>query len=129
MSAVRDPIYCCLLVMSRLDRDGYAYHGHSKAHIVAYTRARGTVPVGLEIDHLCRRRNCIEPMHLEAVTRDENERRKSYAWRARRSKCPRGHSMAGAAITPERGRLCRQCQTDLQREIQRQGVSQVDSWG
>lgn len=110
MSAIRDPQFLCLLVTSRLDRDGYAYHGKSRAHIVAYQHVSGPIATGLEIDHLCRRRHCIEPLHLEAVSRDENEHRKAYAWRARRKLCPRGHSMQGAAITPEMGRLCRTCQ-------------------
>lgn len=117
MSAVRDPIFLCLLVQSKLDVDGYAYHGKSRAHIVAFIERNGPVPLGREIDHLCRRRNCIEPVHLEAVARDENERRKSWAWRARRTVCQRGHSLVGAAITPERGRLCRQCQVDLRQTL------------
>lgn len=109
MTAIRDPIFGCLIATGRLDRDGYAYHGKTRAHLVAY----GPVPPGLEVDHLCRRRACVERSHLEAVTRAENERRKSWAWRFRRATCPRGHSMANAVITPERGRLCRTCQQEL----------------
>ena len=38
------------------------------AHRVSYEMRYGKIPVGLELDHLCRVRNCVNPDHLEAVT-------------------------------------------------------------
>jgi hypothetical protein len=102
--------YGCDLATGRLDRDGYAYHGKSRGHIVAYVAKHGPVPEGLEIDHACRRRHCRSWWHLEAVTPSENGRRKSWAYRVRMKTCPRGHDMAlNAVVTPERGRVCRTC--------------------
>lgn len=109
MSTERDPIYGCELATGRRDRDGYAFHGRSRAHIVAWTEANGPVPAGLELDHLCRRRHCLAVHHLEPVTRSENELRKSWRYRARRALCKRGHAMHDAMVTPEGGRLCRTC--------------------
>lgn len=110
MSSERDPIFGCDLVTSRLDREGYAFHGSSRAHIVAWTNERGPVPEGFEIDHLCRRRNCRALHHLELVTRGENEKRKSWKHRAKRTRCPRGHDLvANRAVTPEGGITCRTC--------------------
>lgn len=45
------------------------------------------VPPGMEVDHLCESRSCVNPDHLEAVTRRENELRKY----RRRETCPNGH--------------------------------------
>src|ERR1019366_1994387 len=42
------------------------------AHKVAYEWASGPVPDGLTLDHLCRVRSCVNPAHLEPVTRTEN---------------------------------------------------------
>ena len=42
--------------------------------------------------------------HLELVTRRENELRKSWRYRARRTKCPRGHELSSTAIITPEGR-------------------------
>lgn len=119
MSAERDPIFGCMLVTSRLDRDGYAFHGKTRAHIHAWTNEHGVPAEGMEVDHLCRRRNCTALHHLELVTRSENEKRKSWRYRARRTTCPRGHSMEFALVTPEGGRLCRSCEKEARGELPR----------
>lgn len=45
------------------------------AHRAAYEDARGQIPSGLELDHLCRNRWCRNPAHLEPVKHAENSRR------------------------------------------------------
>jgi HNH endonuclease len=49
---------------------------YTYAHRLAYTLAHGSVPEGLELDHLCRVPRCINPDHLEPVTPSENQRRR-----------------------------------------------------
>lgn len=44
-------------------------------HRLSYAQHVGPIPDGLTIDHLCRVRLCINPAHLEPVTREENTRR------------------------------------------------------
>jgi hypothetical protein len=57
------------------------------AHRFAYEDKVGPIPEGLEIDHLCRVRLCVNPAHLEPVTKQENDRRK------RLTVCARGHDL------------------------------------
>ena len=56
--------------------DGYGfmhYKGKSTpVHRLAYEFINGAIPVGLELDHLCRNRSCCSPDHLEPVTHAEN---------------------------------------------------------
>lgn len=50
MSAVRDPVFGCLLAQGRRDRDGYAFKGATRAHIAAWVEANGPVPEGSRAD-------------------------------------------------------------------------------
>lgn len=45
------------------------------AHRWGYEHLRAEIPPGLDIDHLCRNRACVNPWHLEPVSRAENFRR------------------------------------------------------
>lgn len=107
----RDPVFGCWLWTGRKDRNGYGVTKSGRmAHRVVYESEAGPIVRGLEPDHLCRRRPCVAPHHLELVSRSEQERRKSWRYRVRHVKrCPRGHGITGPICTPEGGRLCRIC--------------------
>jgi hypothetical protein len=51
------------------------------AHRVAYTLLVGPIPDGMTIDHRCEVKRCVNPTHLEPVTRAENLRRHAAAHR------------------------------------------------
>lgn len=64
--------------ISRLGYGRFKWRGHfHPTHRWTYERARGPVPVGKELDHLCRVRHCCNPDHLEAVTHRQNMVRSS----------------------------------------------------
>ena len=65
----------CWIWLFRCDPDGYGRSSGRKAHRLSYLFFRGPIPVGLQLDHLCRVRSCCNPEHLEAVTPGENVRR------------------------------------------------------
>ncbi|WP_397334648.1 HNH endonuclease signature motif containing protein [Paenarthrobacter nitroguajacolicus] len=43
------------------------------AHRFAYEQALGSIPQGLQIDHVCRVRRCVNPDHLQVVTAEQNK--------------------------------------------------------
>ena len=105
-----DPVYGCWLWQGKLDDDGYPLLSNGRRALrVVYESEHGGIADGLELDHVCRRRSCVR--HLEPVTREENERRKSWRKRSKRRMCVAGHDLAlNAMITPEGGKICRICE-------------------
>jgi hypothetical protein len=61
----------------------------SLVHRLVWELLIGPIPVGLTIDHLCRNRRCVNPGHMEVVTRAENGRRG-----ATKTNCARGHDLS-----------------------------------
>jgi hypothetical protein len=84
------------------------------AHRWAYEFCVGAIPSGLDLDHLCRIRACVNPSHLEPVTRRENLLRGVgiTATNAQKTHCVHGHE-----YTPDntyrrpdtKTRQCRAC--------------------
>lgn len=107
-----DPDSGCHLYSGPFNSSGYGQFGRSeRAHRYSYERSRGPIPDGLELDHLCRVRRCVNPAHLEPVTHAENMRR------ARRETCMNGHPWGpNTRIRKDTGsRVCRTCKTDNER--------------
>lgn len=90
-----------------------------RAHRVAYQLAKGPIPDGLVLDHLCRNRRCCNPDHLEAVTQQTNVLRGEgpAAIAASRTHCPQGHPYDDAnSYIPTSGfRHCRACMAERQK--------------
>ena len=96
-------------------QEGYGHHHEGRAHRVVYEALVEPIPEGLELDHLCENKCCVNPAHLEPVTHEENMRRAgqkiSEALRAK-THCKRGHeySPENTYIRPGAGtRMCKEC--------------------
>lgn len=89
--------------------------GMQRCHILTYEAARGPVPYGLVIDHLCRVRRCVNPSHLEAVTTRENLLRGTgiIAIAASKTHCVNGHGLTGMNLLIDEGkRRCAECRRE-----------------
>lgn len=87
------PSGCWLWTKSR-SRDGYGWASLNnktyQAHRLVYLLSEGQIPDGLVLDHLCRRRHCVNPDHLEPVTPGENIRRSTLTPAGMKT-CVKGH--------------------------------------
>ena len=114
------------------DRNGYSNGSvmgiNTLMHRFFYRILVGEVPDGLELDHLCRRRGCINPDHLEPVTHAENMRR------SKRTECRKGgHAYSEHGFVNSNGdRECRICSRESklkrQRKFRDKGIGLRATW-
>lgn len=95
---------------------GYGRFWHNgrsvAAHRHSYEMVNGPIPVGLQIDHLCREHGCVNPAHMEAVTPKVNTLRGIglAAKNAVKTHCLRGHPLSEAYYRADVDqRQCRKC--------------------
>jgi hypothetical protein len=95
--SIPEPNTGCTLWIGALFKTGYGKLSkdgkYKRAHRLAYELARGPIPSGLQIDHLCRVRSCVNVAHMEVVTNRQNTLRGvgRTAVNARKTHCLRGH--------------------------------------
>ena len=98
-------------------------------HRLFYANYCGIIPDGMQIDHLCRNRWCVNPMHMEPVTIRENVLRGigPGAVNARKTACMHGHEFTEANTLMYRGgRVCLACRVEwarVKRELRKSAGS------
>lgn len=110
---------CWLWTGAKATGYGLIWNGerYEVVHRWAYKHFKGDIPPGYEIDHLCFKRGCANPQHLDAVTPEENRRRWGVSYRGTkrkpRKRCAQGHKLTHDNIIsdPRTGLLrgCKQC--------------------
>ena len=72
----KTPTPGCWLWTAARDQDGYGqfkYDGQMRgAHRYAYLLVGGHIPDGMQLDHICRVKHCVNPAHLRVVTQKQN---------------------------------------------------------
>jgi hypothetical protein len=120
-SKVNKTEYCWLWLASKGSRYGKIKYKHKTylAHRVAYQLLIGSIPIGLELDHaICLNKKCVNPQHLEPVTRFVNNQRKNEVFNHNREKefCINGHpfSIENTAFLKTRpnSRVCKTCRRE-----------------
>lgn len=111
----------CMLWDASIDANGYGQFRINptmvKAHQIGWVLANGPIPLGLELDHLCRRPSCCNPKHLEAVTREENIRR--IAERATHCRSGRHRWDEQEPVMRDGKRNCRPCVEEYRENFNR----------
>ena len=101
--------------------------GSTGAHRYSYELHKGPIPPGLHIDHLCMIHGCVNPDHLEAVTREENSRR--YKEHCRKvTHCKNGHAWTqeNTWIDAKKDRRsCKACSRENKLQRRRRGGKPV----
>jgi hypothetical protein len=117
----------CLLWTGQIEKDGYGRlhwpfadpNRKVLAHRWAYVLFSGNdIPDGLEPDHTCRNRACVNWRHLEVVTHKVNSHRGvgPTAINAAKTHCSRGHELNPENLVPweKTGRRCLKCHKEYQ---------------
>lgn len=102
------------------------------AHRISWNVFKGAIPNGLQIDHLCRNRKCVNPDHLRVTTRKDNILCSNgiTARQVRQTHCKRGHEFTkeNTYIDTKEGRNCIECKRMLQRRWGAKNKEKVKLW-
>lgn len=98
----------CWQWLGSIDKDGYGRYSGRMAHRAMWEERRGPIPSGHQLDHRCRNRACVNPEHLEPVTRAVNMARGATA---NKTACKSGHQFnpENTYRRPSGHRDCKEC--------------------
>jgi len=118
---------------------GFIGKGRTRsAHRAAYELFVGPIPDGVEIDHKCRVRSCVNPKHFDLVPHRVNVQRgiavgeagrdASHKRQAERTHCKNGHEFTEQNTRIWKGaRICRTCKRiEFHRRAARRGHTELN---
>lgn len=111
----------CHLWQGPLDRDGYGTfyfrRKNRRAHRVAWFFTFGDIKKGFVVNHICKKRNCVNPQHLQVISTTENALLDSTsiaAINARKTHCKQGHPFDRKY---GKQRYCSQCSASKKKRL------------
>jgi HNH endonuclease len=139
-TSIPEPNGGCWIWLGVLFPNGYGSMGIGRrslgekktayTHRISYLTFVGPIPKGKELDHLCRLRCCVNPRHLEPVTRRENTIRGNAPrlcglLNGSKTRCKRGHPFdeVNTRFRPTGGRSCRTCAREDARKKRKENVA------
>jgi hypothetical protein len=78
------------------------------AHLISYQAFNGEIVSGMEIDHTCKNKICVNPAHLEMVSQQINIRRQ-WGYHEDLSQCPHGHPASSYIMNKSGYKECGEC--------------------
>jgi hypothetical protein len=108
---VLDPETGCWNWTAGTSGGGYGFlsgkEGRYAAHRLSYELHVGPIPAAHELHHVCENRRCVNPAHLQPVTRLEHAR---LGRRAQATRCHRGHELTtDNLVAGRKWRTCKRC--------------------
>lgn len=114
----------CWIWQRGLSKGGYGLTGTgADAHRKMYEDQVGPIPQGMELDHLCRVRACVNPQHLEPVAPRENTRRGAGLGGLLEEVSRRASYRRARKLTPEQVHIIRSSERSVRNLAQQLGVS------
>ena len=131
LEKIDDTKNSCWIWTSTKSKKGYGYFTLNRklirAHRLSYELFKGDIPKGLQLDHLCRNRGCVNPEHLEPVTQSVNSKRGLTGLinnpQTNKTHCKNGHKFDEENLTEYTRkfghRRCKICNREYQKVYQR----------
>lgn len=103
-----------------------------QAYKLGWIWKNGTVPKGMELHHRCENTRCVNPDHLELLTKANHQRKPDTmcGQNLLKTKCPRGHdySPENTYVNPKGGRTCRECERQRHRRNKAYNTAYMRIW-
>ena len=110
---IPEPNTGCWIWLAQTDKHGYGRFfidgAKTTAQRASWLIYRGTIPDGLEIDHKCKLRCCVNPDHLQPLSKPANLAQRAFA---KKDSCPKGHPYSGDNLSITKngnGKVARRC--------------------